>query len=381
YLQGTALVNPHLRLRYKFLDQEEAMLERVTDQVPTIPERTSPHPHTMKLGEFLAHSHLFGKITTRKWFKEGFSRVSDSVIQDMIGAGIPVGWFEKALSILNEDQLKQMYAVLQNVKLMAPPTKSVMAIGEADLAKSIQRLGEIDFFAVVSRKPTICDFKPVQVEVAIARLKDKSEEERDTPVQILRFANRVPLQFDKAACAMTKAVESVNWRPYGLAQPKKTLPQGPYIFAVSVVSPFIKFKNASKETVDASDELVEEIRRTLQQCGQKLSAHINREAKAADVERKMQHIEQFAPILIDGLCRITFAKAGRKEKAIEGLAKILGRDSKEAEQELATAHQKSRDAVREMADKLDLDHDELHDMMHGSDEEEAPMAGQLELLE
>jgi DNA topoisomerase-6 subunit B len=102
-------------------------------------------------------------------------------------------------------------------------------------------LGAVDFFSVVSRKPAICDFKPVQVEVAVARLEDKSVES-ESPVQVLRFANRVPLQFDKAACAIVHAIESVNWRSYGIVQPKNSLPQGPYIIAVSVVSPFIKFK-------------------------------------------------------------------------------------------------------------------------------------------
>lgn len=265
---------------------------------------------------------------------------------------------------------------------MAPPTKSVMSIGEADLAKSIQRLGEMDFFSVISRKPTICDFKPVLIEVAVARRREKGDE-RDTPVTILRFANRVPLQFDKAACAMTKAVENVNWRSYGLTQPKKSLPQGPYIIAISLVSPFIKFKNASKETVDASDELVEEIRRAMQKCGQRLSAHIKREAKAADMERKIQHIEQFAPILVDGLCRITGAKKTRKNKAVEGLNKILGRDSKAAEKELEAAHAKAKTVTKQLADKLGVDHDELHDELHGekNGEEDAFEPGQMELLD
>src|SRR5690606_16076462 len=125
--------------------------------------------------------------------------------------------------------------------LMAPSTKSVLTVGEEALSKSIQRLGEIDFFAVVTRKPTICDFKPVVVEVALARFKTR-QTEADSPVQLLRFANRVPLQFDKKGCAITWAIESVNWKTYGLSQPKDSLPIGPYIFAVSVVSPFIKFK-------------------------------------------------------------------------------------------------------------------------------------------
>src|SRR5262249_51635447 len=155
------------------------------------------------------------------------------------------------------------------------------------LAKSILRLGDVDFFSVVARKPRIADFKPVVVEVALARFLNRGG--GDEPIQLLRFANRVPLQFDKAACAITKAVETVNWRAYGLQQSKESLPIGPYVFAISIVSPFIKFKNASKETIDSSDELVEEIRRALMQAGQKLSRHIRREHKEADLERKIAH--------------------------------------------------------------------------------------------
>jgi DNA topoisomerase-6 subunit B len=167
-------------------------------------------------------------------------------------------------------------------------------------------------------------------------LEDKAIE-AESAVQVLRFANRVPLQFDKSACAIVHAIESVNWRSYGLAQPKDSLPQGPYIIAVSVVSPFIKFKNASKETIDGSDELVAEIRLALIQAGQKLSKHIRQEAKANELEEKIRHIEQFGPILVEGLCRITSAPQERKKKAEEGLLKILGRDAKATEQELASA--------------------------------------------
>ena len=115
------------------------------------------------------------------------------------------------------------------------------------------------------------------------------------------------------------------------------MPLGQYVFAVSVVSPFIKFKNASKETIDASEELVEEIRRALMQAGQKLSRHIKMEFREADLERKLAHIEQFGPILVESLVRITKSNDTRKKKAEEGLKKLLGRDSKEAVAELEVA--------------------------------------------
>ena len=209
-------------------------------------------------------------------------------------------------------------------------------MGEEGLAESIHRLGDIDFFSVITRKPRICDYKSVVVEVAIARLKDTKKEEEET-VQLLRFANRVPLQFDKASCAITKAVESVNWRAYGLSQSKKTLPTGPFVFAIAVTSPFIKFKNASKETIDASEELVEEIRLALMQAGQKLKKHIRKEKNTADLLRKKEYIEKFAPILIRKIKDISKASSTEINKGEKGLYAILSKDAKEAEKALGEA--------------------------------------------
>ncbi len=338
YLNGTTLVNPHLTLHYKLPEMERQTIERVSTAVPEVPDATEPHPHTMKLGEFIAHSHLFGRTKVSNWLKTGFSRIHEGVLRELVEkGGIKSSVLDKSVDGLGETEFKELFMAIQNQQLMAPSTKSVLAIGEEAMAKSIQRLGAVDFFSVVTRKPTICDFKPVQVEVAIARFEDRGGES-DTPVQVLRFANRVPLQFDKSACAIVHAITSVNWRAYGLAQPREGLPVGPYIIAVSVVSPFIKFKNASKETVDASDELVEEIRRTLIQAGQRLSKHIRREVKANELEEKIRHIEQFCPILVEGLCRISKAPESRKKRAEEGLVKILGRDARATEKELEEAH-------------------------------------------
>ena len=342
YLLGTSLVNPHVTLNYKLPDQEWVKIERVTHSVPKIPDAIEPHPHTMKLGEFIAHSHLFGRTKVSAWLKKGFSRITDGVMEEMSKRSeykVPKSYFEKNADQLSNAEFDQIFTALQNTDLKAPSTSSVLSIGEESMSKSIQRLGKVDFFSVVTRKPTICDFKPVQVEVAIARLEERSGA-GDSVSQVLRFANRVPLQFDKSACAIVHAITSVNWRAYGLGQAKDSIPQGPYIFAVSVVSPFIKFKNASKETIDASDELVEEIRRALMQAGQKLSRYIKAEHKANELEEKIRYIEQFGPILVEGLARITNAKEEQKKRAQLGLLKILGRDANATEQELTEANKK-----------------------------------------
>lgn len=341
YLMGTSLVNPHMRLTYKLPDLAEVTIERTSQEVPEIPDAVDPHPHTLKLGEFISHGHLYGTLKAKDWLKTAFSRVNDSAINEISKEKNLKPLLNKAVDTMGEKEYKELYTFIQNMTLPSPSTKSVMAIGEENLSKSIKNLGEIDFFSVITRDPVICDFKPVQVEIAIARLQTGGESDRS--VQVLRFANRVPLQFDKANDVSVHAIESVNWKAYGLNQSKNSLPTGPYIFAVSIMSPFIAFKNASKETIDASDELLQEIRLALIQAGQKLSKFVKREAKEADLEMKRAYIEKFAPVLLDAVFRISEEKTTRRAKAEAGLRKILGREELDAKAELKVAEQKIKD--------------------------------------
>jgi len=353
YIRSTVLLNPHMTLHYNITDVPKTSIERVTSVCPVAPEATEPHPHTMKLGEFISHARLYGRIKTAVWLKRGFSRVTDKTLTELVKVQkLPQAVLGKMIDTLPDEDFKRLFAALQNMPLPPPATDSVLSVGEEGLALSIRRIGDMDFFSVLTRKPTIADFKPVQVEVAIARRKDRSGADNDEAVQVLRFANRVPLQFDKAACAIVKAISSVNWRSYGLRQPKNGLPLGPYIFAVSVVSPFIKFKNASKETIDASEELVDELRKALMQAGQRLSRYLSREHKAGELEQRVQHIEQFGPILVETLVRILNAPEERKRRAEEGLSLLLERDTKGLKKDLVAAEDRLASYLEEKKQRL-----------------------------
>ena len=68
--------------------------------------------------------------------------------------------------------------------------------------------------------------------------------------------------------------------------------------------------------------------------------NIKAEDKANDLEEKIKYIEQFGPILVEGLARITGAKEDRKVRARDGLMKILGRDTTAAAKDLNEANKK-----------------------------------------
>ena len=53
----------------------------------------------MKLGEFIAHSHLFGRVKVSQWLKKGFSRIHEGVLKDLVKvAALEDVWLAFALS-------------------------------------------------------------------------------------------------------------------------------------------------------------------------------------------------------------------------------------------------------------------------------------------
>src|SRR5262249_17623318 len=74
-------------------------------------------------------------------------------------------------------------------------------------------------------------------------------------MQVLRYANRVPLQFQPAACAITQSVIANNWRSYGLTQSRGQLPTGPVTVMVHMASVWVPFTSESKEAIASYPEI------------------------------------------------------------------------------------------------------------------------------
>jgi DNA topoisomerase-6 subunit B len=98
-------------------------------------------------------------------------------------------------------------------------------------------------------------------------------------MQVLRYANRVPLQFQPAACAITQSVTATNWRSYGLSQSRGNLPQGPVTVMVHMASVWVPFTSESKEAIAGYPEIQKELRLGLQAVGRKLGIYLNRRMK------------------------------------------------------------------------------------------------------
>jgi DNA topoisomerase-6 subunit B len=117
--------------------------------------------------------------------------------------------------------------------------------------------------------------KKAEIAALHAALHNVNLDEGQT-MNVLRYANRVPLQFQHAACAITQMVIATNWRAYGLSQSRGSLPSAPITVMVHMASVWVPFTSESKEAIASYPEIQKELRLALQAVGRKLGMYLRR---------------------------------------------------------------------------------------------------------
>ena len=338
FLKQCAIVNPHLTLHYSVKLKKpvkgEAEGETPTESihqsflrgVKTLPPPSieiMPHPHGVELGMLMQMLKDTESRTVRSALATDFSRVSAQTALDICEkAGVdPKAKPDK----IGPQQIEAIFRTIQDTKLMRPPTDCLAPIGEDAIVTGLKKEVDADFYTSITRSPTVYRGNPFQIEVGIAYAKPKSEEDfnNENPVRLLRFANRVPLLYMGGACAITKAMIGVNWKAYGLAQPKGSLPLGPVVITVHMASVWVPFTSESKDAIANYPEIIQETTLALQECGRRLSVNISRRKREAEAERKKGYIEKYIPHLAMGIKDILTLNDKDKIKIEGDLKKML----------------------------------------------------------
>ncbi len=124
-------------------------------------------------------------------------------------------------------------------------------------------------------RQTPSKLKPKEIESLFTAMKNVNIAEGQS-MEVLRYANRVPLQFQQSACAITQTILNTNWRSYGLSQSRGGLPKGPVSLMVHIASVWVPFTSESKEAIANYPEIQKEIRLGLQAVGRKLGMFLRR---------------------------------------------------------------------------------------------------------
>ena len=344
-----AVANPHVSLVFKDPDGNVTQYQRGTKELPKEVEEIKPHPHGVELGILLKMLQESENKTVAGFLQEDFSRVGPSVAKEICTkAGIKPDTAPKKL--VNADATK-LKAAIDETKIMAPPLSCIAPIGEDLIIAGLKKEVEADFYVATSRKPVVYRGHPFAIEVGIAygkpgdtlqmtdtgkivevSSKPVNQEllmgNADEPVRLIRFANRVPLVFQQSACAITKAVIGTNWKNYGLQQPRGALPIGPMVIFVHIASVWVPFTSESKEAIASYDEILEELRLALMDCGRKLGTHVRKGRKLANEFKKRNYITMYIPHVVQALLEILDLDDTEVAKASENLTAVLEKSRK-----------------------------------------------------
>ena len=150
-------------------------------------------------------------------------------------------------------------------------------------------------------------------------------------MQVLRYANRVPLQFKMRDCAITQTVMKMNWRSYGLSQSRSNLPSGPVRVMVHVASVWVPFTSESKEAIAHYDEIQKEIRLGLQTVGRKLGMFLRRRQQ---VKKEGERRNVFVRYLGEVAQAVSDLNGSDRDEIYNHLTRVAKRVTKEADTKL-----------------------------------------------
>ncbi|MDZ4658220.1 MAG: DNA topoisomerase VI subunit B [Bythopirellula sp.] len=184
--------------------------------------------------------------------------------------------------------------------------------------------------ANIGTRQTPNKLKPKEVESLFTAMKNVNISEGQS-MEVLRYANRVPLQFQQAGCAITQTVSGMNWRSYGLSQSRGGLPKGPVSLMVHMASVWVPFTSESKEAIANYPEIQKEIRLGLQAVGRKLGMFLRRRLR---VKQQADRREIFLRYLKEVSNAVSEINGVKQAELYEQLVKVAKNRTADADMKL-----------------------------------------------
>ena len=335
YVRQTAIINPHVTIVYTNPKDEFFSYVRASEELPPLPKEIKPHPYGVEIGLLMRMLEKTQARALQSFLTSEFSRV---------GAGTAKKICQNA-SLLPETKPKKMTREeaeklikgIAETDIIKPPIDCISPIGEELMKKGLKKEVEAEFYCSVSRPAEVYRGNPFVVETAIAYGGDAP---KNNQINLMRFANRVPLLYQQGACAVTEALTSVNWKPYGIQQTGKSFPVGPLVIIVHIASVWVPFTSEAKEAIAHYPELIAEFKSALQKCGRQLGEYVNKKLRITQQLERANLFEKYIPEVADSLAALS---GENKDKIIGKLSGMLNKEEIRSQLELNVPEEKEED--------------------------------------
>ncbi len=299
-LKSVAIVNPHARITLVEPDGNVEVFERATETLPKKSYAIQPHPEGIELGELIKLLRYTERKKLAGFLKETFSSIGSITSQELckmadLDPDRPPGSLDHA-------EAKRLLSAFKKIKVKSPPVDCLSPIGESLIKTGLEKEYRLDFIVTTIRPVSVYSGNPFLVEVGLGY---GGELDREGRVDVLRFANRVPLVYQQGACAITHAIEGITWKNYDLAQPGgEGIPTGPAVLLVHVASTRIPFTSESKDAIADVPEILAEVELGLKEIGRKLRRYMTRQSALSERREKEEIIRKILPRIASKLSDI-----------------------------------------------------------------------------
>jgi len=196
---------------------------------------------------------------------------------------------EKRLGAMSNQELVRLSDSLQKFEEFKPPDSSCLApLGAEPLEVGIKKFFEADFTAVVQRTPSAYSGFPFVVEMGIAY----GGKIQAGGIEVLRFANRIPLLYDEGSDVVLKIVNEIDWNRYKVKDSS-----APMVIVSHICSTRIPYKTVGKENVADRPEIEREIRLALLFLSRKLSSYMSRKGQAEAAKKRADLYAKYIPLI------------------------------------------------------------------------------------
>ncbi len=263
------------------------------------------------------------------WAADGVEDEQDATVGDTARENVVTAVWERARTVPDDapkvrdladdrDAVSDLVDAMRATDIMAPPTNCLSPIGADDIEAGLRKGYDAEFYAAASRDAEVSGGDPFVVEAGIAY---GGELETGT-AGVLRFANRVPLVYQRGACAITDVVKNIGWRNYKLDQPGGSgIPNGPAVIMVHVASTNVPFTSESKDAVANVPEIESEIELAVREAARDLKSFLKKRQSMQKRKRKQDVLTEILPEMAEKVAEVTDRDRPDVEDA---MARIMG---------------------------------------------------------
>ncbi|MCF2136409.1 MAG: DNA topoisomerase VI subunit B [Candidatus Thorarchaeota archaeon] len=335
YAEMASLLNSHVTII--FIDPYGVIrvYPRRVNVFPEEPKYAQPHPASIRIGEFQDLLRETSEQTLGGFLTKAFCRISTNKARTIIQEAnkelgrkhLPKISMKTPVDTLSKIEIELLYKAFSSQDYIAPPTDTVVPVGEEVFEQTIKLAYEPDFVTAVTRRPTSGKGLSFAVEVCIA-YGGKISNATSAPMVLWRFVNRVPKLRDNSDCATWKACASVNWRNYKVQTFDNGIPRGPMMVFIHVCGAYVHvmFKGQSKQALAEDEVLLREIKLALEDAGRRFRRFITRRETAKRKAKRAGVLAMYADQFAQSLAYIVNTAKGKTVFDPETVARKL-RDS------------------------------------------------------